>query len=136
METRGPLVATLRRLAEEPIGVGPEIDTGLRRRPIEEFFLKGPVPLSELVPIAKMPGKTLALWLAIVHRVTYSSKTWVTLPPYVMADWGIGQDAKIDALRRLEQAGKIAVSRPKGGYLKVRLVWKKRRGKGDDEPGS
>jgi hypothetical protein len=111
-------------LAEAPVEIETEIDIGLRRRPIEDFFLKGPIPLAELIPIAKMPGKTLALWLLIVYRVSYSRKSWVTLPAYALEEWDISKDAKIDALRRLEQAGKILVSRPKGGYLKVRLLWK------------
>jgi hypothetical protein len=113
-------------LAEAPVEIETEIDIGLRRRPIEDFFLMGPLPLAELVPIAKMPGKTLALWLLIVYRVSYSRKVWVTLPSYAIKEWGISKDAKIDALRRLEQVGKILVSRPKGGYLKVRLLWKQK----------
>src|ERR1700733_1420010 len=48
---------------------GPEIDIGLRRRPLGERFLKGPTPLFELTPVARMPGKALALWLLIRHRV-------------------------------------------------------------------
>jgi hypothetical protein len=115
---------TLRSLAEAPIETGRELDTGLRRRPLEDFFLKGPIPFTELVPIARMPGKTLALWLLIIHRVTLSRKIWVTLPPYALKEWGISKDAKIDALRRLEQAGRVSVSRPPGGYLKVRLLWR------------
>ena len=117
---------TLRSLAEAPVEIETEIDIGLRRRPIEDFFLMGPLPLAELVPIAKMPGKTLALWLLIVYRVSYSRKVWVTLPSYAIKEWGISKDAKIDALLRLEQARKILVSRPKGGYLKVRLMWKQK----------
>jgi hypothetical protein len=107
---------SLRLLAEAPVITETEIDIGLRRRPVEDFFLKGPLPLAELVPIAKMPGKTLPLWLLIVYRASYSRKVWVTLPAYALEEWGISKDAKIDALRRLERAGKILVSRPKGGY--------------------
>ena len=125
-------VATLRALAEGAIRVGPEIDTGLHRRPATDFFLKGPIPLAELIPVSQMPGKTLTMWLMIVHRVTFSKSAWVTLPAYILKEWGVSQDAKTDALRRLEQAGQIAVSRPKGGYLKVRLLWGKRGEKADD----
>ena len=79
---------TLRDLATAP-EVGPELDTGLRRRPVEEYFLKGPIPLRELVPALKMPGKTGALWLLIAHRITFSHSTWVTLPDYVLREWGL-----------------------------------------------
>jgi hypothetical protein len=71
-----------------------------------------------------MPGKTLILWLLIVFRTTLLKNLWVTLPGYALKEWGISKDAKIDALKRLEAAGMVAVSRPKGGYLKVRLTWK------------
>jgi hypothetical protein len=116
----------LRSIAEIPVGVGLEIDTGLHRRPLSDFFLKGPIPLEELVAVGKMGGKTLITWLLIIHRTTFAKKLWVTLPRYALEEWGISNSAKIDALKRLEAAGKVAVSRPSGGYLKVRLVWKPR----------
>ena len=99
-----------------------EIDLGLRRRPISEPFLKGPLLLRELTPIARMPGKTLALWLLILHRTTINRNHPCTLPARILAEWGIGRDAKIDALRRLEQQGLIAVERPRGYMLKVKLT--------------
>jgi hypothetical protein len=46
-----------------------EIDIGLRRRPLQEPFLMGPILLRELAPIAQMPGKALAVWLLIRHRL-------------------------------------------------------------------
>jgi hypothetical protein len=120
-------VETLRSLTESPHVAEREIDIGVHRRPIEDFFLKGPIPFAELIPVGKMPGKTLLVWLLIVHRVTFSKSMWVTLPTYALEEWGISVDAKADALKRLEQAGKIAVKRPKGGYLKVRLLWKSKK---------
>ena len=78
----------------------------LHRRPIEDFFLKGPIPFAELIPVGKMPGKTLLVWLLIVHRVTFSKSMWVTLPTYALKEWGISVDAKADALKRLEQGGR------------------------------
>ena len=38
---------------------------------------------------------------------------WVTLPADVLKQWGVSQDAKIDALKRLERVGKIAIKRVK-----------------------
>ena len=102
-----------------------------------DFFIRGPIPLAELIPVSQMGGKTLAPWLLISHRVTFSRKTWVTLPPYILEEWKISQDAKADALRRLEEAGRIAVRRPKGGHLHVRLLWKRGQEKaGDAHPRS
>jgi hypothetical protein len=100
------------------------IDIGLRRRPQEEFFLKGPVPLSVLLPVGKMPGKTLIVYLLIVHRVTVMRENWVTLPTYILKEWGISRDARTDALKRLEQTKLIATRRRQGGYLNVQLIRK------------
>jgi hypothetical protein len=114
--------------ADFPITGEHKIDIGLRRRPPKGFFIPGPILLSDLLPVAKMPGKTLALWLLISYRVAYSKQEWVTLPAYALEEWEISQDAKVDALRRMEQAGIIVVQRSGGGYLKVQLL-KARRGK-------
>ena len=78
-----------------------------------------------------LPGKTpILLWLLIAHRVTYLHDVWVTLPSYTYEELGISEDAKTDGLKRLEEAGLIAVQRPPGGYLKVRMTWKKPKGAG------
>jgi hypothetical protein len=115
--------------AEAPITGEHKIDIGLQRRPIEAFFLKGPIPFAELAPVMRMPGKTLALYLPIVHRVATSKSMWITLPAYILEEVAISKDAKIDALRRLEQDGRIVVQRTIGGYLKVRLVRKSKKAK-------
>jgi hypothetical protein len=59
-----------------------------------------------------------------LHRVEFSKSTWVTPPADVLKQWGVSQDARIDALKRLERVGKIAIKRVKGGPLEVRLIWK------------
>jgi hypothetical protein len=120
---------TLRDLATGP-DTGIELDTGLRRRTLVEFFLKGPLPWSELAPALKLPGKAGTLWLLIAHRVTYLHDQWVTLPMYACEELGISEDARTDGLRHLEEAGLIAIQRPPGGYLKVRMTWKKPKGAG------
>jgi hypothetical protein len=124
---------TLRKFATAPETT--ELDTGLRRRPIEEFFLKGPLPWRELAPAVRLPGKAGVLWLLIAHRVTYLHDTWVTLPLYICEELGVSEDARTDGLKYLEAAGLIAVQRPPGGFLKVRMTWKKgpkTRKKSDD----
>jgi hypothetical protein len=45
-----------------------EIDNGLRPKPLRERFIKGPLVLAELLPVVRMPGKAIALWLLIRHR--------------------------------------------------------------------
>jgi len=104
-----------------------EIDVGLRKRPLRQSFLKGPLLLDELLPIVRMPGKALAIWLLIKHRTDLNSGKWATLPQRLLKEWGIGKNARADALRRLEQAGLIRVERPKGYMLKVKLAPRRRR---------
>jgi hypothetical protein len=104
-----------------------EIDIGLSKRPLREAFVKGPLPLSELLPVVRMPGKTLAVWLLIRHRSDLSHGGWVTLPEQVLREWRIGKNARVDALRRLEKAGLIKVERPNGYMLKVKLIRRRKR---------
>ena len=124
--TRG---ADARRQPKVVITGEREIDIGLRRRPAKDFFVKGPIFLSDLIPVGALGGKTVLVWLLILHRATFSKSTWVTLPTYILKEWKISVDAKVDALKRLEQIGMITVRRPGGGYLKVRLNRKSKNGR-------
>ena len=99
-----------------------EVDNGLRPKPLREKFIKGPLVLAELLPVAWMPGKALALWLLIRHRSDLNRGDWFTLPVTLLKEWRISEDARTDALRRLEQAGLIQIERPKGFMLKVKLI--------------
>jgi hypothetical protein len=105
-----------------------EINIGLRRKPLKGKFLKGPLLLDELLPVARMPGKALTVWLLIRHRTDVNRGDWSTLPQRILREWGIGKDARADALRRLEQAGLIKIERPKGYMLKVKLISRRKRG--------
>jgi hypothetical protein len=57
-----------------------EIDIGLRKRPLRGLFIKGPLRLRELAPVARLPGKTLAVWLLIRHRVDLIGATQPRFP--------------------------------------------------------
>ena len=103
-----------------------EIDIGLRKRSPDEKFLKGPIPLGELAPVVRLPGKALALWLLVRHRVDVTGDEWVTISQNALAEFGVSKRQKIEGLRRLERAGLVEVARPKGLMLKVKLI--KRRG--------
>jgi hypothetical protein len=104
-----------------------EIDIGLRKRPLREPFLKGPLLVRELQTVARMPGKALALWALIRYRSDLNRGGWVTLPPRTLAEWGIGKDARQDGLQRLYEAGLITIERPKGYMLKVKLTSRRKR---------
>jgi hypothetical protein len=125
-----PPPSRLQPTADFPITGEHRIDLGLRPPTPEGFFIPGPILLSDLIPVGKMSGKTVVVWLLVKYRSGYQKQEWVTLPTYALKEWGISRDAKIDALKRLEQAGVIAVDRPGGGgYLKVKLLGAK-KGKG------
>ena len=120
---------TFRSSTEWPITGEHEIDIGLRRRPPESFFIRGPIPLSEFLPALKLGRGAVGVYALILHRAAYSKQDWVTLPTYALKEWGLTVDIRADALKRLEQAGIITVSRPQGGYLKVRLNRKSKKGR-------
>lgn len=103
-----------------------EVDIGLRPQSKKGFFIKGPLQLTELLPVVRMPGKALAVWLLIKYRSDLNRGKLNTLPQRALKEWGIGKNARADALRRLEQAGLIEIERPKGYMLKARPVRRKR----------
>jgi DNA-binding transcriptional MocR family regulator len=67
--------------------------------------------MAEIGQAARLPGQTLALFLALHHQTTLTGKAMVTSPRSLLAMLGIGKDAKARALRQLEQAGLVTVER-------------------------
>ena len=84
-------------------------------------FLKGPVPLVSLAVAACLPGKALAVYLAIVHRRDLTHEPTVTLQSRLLREFGVDRDSKARALRALEGAGLIAVDRTAGRAARVTL---------------
>ncbi len=94
-----------------------------RRRRRASRYLKGPVPLALLQKAAALPGKALALYLAIRHRFDLRRTPEVTLPADYLAAWGIDKDAKRRSLAALQAAGLIrVVGRGPGRSIRVALV--------------
>ena len=94
-----------------------------QRRNHVSRFLKGPIPLTALQSAALMPGKTLALYLAIRHRADLTSTSTVSLPTRYLNDWGIDKDSKRRAIAALAQTGLIRiVDRRPGHAVRVALV--------------
>ncbi len=94
-----------------------------RRRRRASRYLKGPVPLALLQKAASLPGKALALYLAIRHRFDLRYTPEVTLPADYLAAWGIDKDAKRRARATLEEAGLIRVAgRGPGRSIRVAIV--------------
>jgi DNA-binding MarR family transcriptional regulator len=77
-------------------------------------FLKGPILMSDIAVAAKLPGKALAVYLAIRHRIDLTRSAAVKLPASLMRELGVSKDSKARALRQLEAAGLITVRRSKG----------------------
>jgi hypothetical protein len=101
-----------------------EIETAVLRRFMARHsgrFLKGPIPMGEIGLAARLPGRALALLLAVHHQTALTGKALVTLPRSLLVMLGIGKDAKARALRELEQAGLVTVERATGRAARVRL---------------
>ena len=77
-------------------------------------FLKGPVPLSWLMAAANLPGKALAVGIAIWFRSGLTKSLTVSLPSTLLGLFGVDRSAKLRALRALEDARLIAVERTNG----------------------
>jgi hypothetical protein len=85
-------------------------------------FLKGPIPMWRIAEASRMPGRALALLLAIHHQSDLTGRSTVTLPRGLLGDLGIGKDAKARALLDLERAGLVTVQRSKGRSARITLL--------------
>ena len=109
-----------------------EVETTVSRtrsHPTARFF-KGPIPLPRLAIAARLPGKALAVYLAIVHRRDLTHEPTVTLPSTLLREFGVDRDSKARALRALEGAGLIAVERTDWRTARITLRETDRGGKG------
>ena len=119
-----------RTIRTSPESIKSTLDSGVARS--RSSSSKGRSPSPSYVLALKLGGKTTGVYLLIYHRTVYSRRRWITLPTYALEEWGISIDAKTDALKRLAQAGLIAVKRPKGRSLQAELLrkpqnWKPRK---------
>ena len=96
-----------------------------RRRKHASRFLKGPIPLTALQHAARLPGKALALYLAIRHRTDLACFPTVSLPAVYLNAWGIDKDSKRRAIASLEQAELIETTEHRAGRsVKVTIAVK------------
>jgi hypothetical protein len=102
-----------------------EVETEASRTParrLAERFLKGPIPLTPLAIAARLPGKALAVYLAIRYRRDLTREPAVTLPSRLLAAFEVDKDCKARALRALEGAGLITVERSDGRAARITLL--------------
>ena len=84
-------------------------------------FLKGPIPMPEIIAASNLPGKALAIYLAIRHQMDLSREQEVSVPKSLLEAMEVDRDSKSRGLKVLEQAGLIQVVRKKGCSARVRL---------------
>ena len=123
-----PIISPYRSLSESgasgEITSEVEVHTSVSRARARRTarFLKGPIPLQDIARAACLPGKSLAVYLAIHHRCDLEGRGTVTLPAKLLSQFGVNRNAKARALRHLEQAGLVVVERKVGGATHVSLV--------------
>ena len=91
-------------------------------------FLKGPIPMSDIAAAAKLPGKVLAVYLAVRHRADLTRSAAVTLPASLMHELGVDKDALARALRQLEAAGLVTVERKRGRSPVITITQESKNG--------
>jgi len=77
-------------------------------------FLRGPIPMSDIAAAARLPGKALAVYIALHHRAALTRSKAAKLPRALLADLGVDKHGKARALSQLEAAGLISVRRQTG----------------------
>jgi hypothetical protein len=87
-----------------------------------ERFLKGPVPMSWLAAAARLPGKALAVGLALWRLAGATKSQTILLSTTEVALLGVDRNAKSRALRMLEMAGLISVERRPGRLPRVTIL--------------
>lgn len=79
--------------------------------------------VDELARAVDLPGKALAVYLAIRFEVAVKNASTIPLGNRILAErWGIHREAKRNALQALEQAGLIIVSRKPGASPLVTVL--------------
>ena len=86
------------------------------------LFLKGPVPLNWITKAAKLPGKALALGIALWWLKGMSKGGEVKVTKTALNALNVSRDALYDGLKRLEEANLITVLRKPGKRPLVNIV--------------
>jgi DNA-binding transcriptional ArsR family regulator len=94
-----------------------------------ERFLKGPIPWQWLCSASRLPGKALHVAIALWHLAGMTGSETVRLATSVLKPLGVSRYSGYRALRALEEAGLIAVTRRRGRNPIVRLLDSPDRGR-------
>lgn len=85
-------------------------------------FLKGPVPMSWLAAAAKLPGKALAVGVALWRLSGAVKSRTVILSNAEVEVLGVDRNAKSRALRALQQEGLVSVDQRPGCLPRVTIL--------------
>jgi hypothetical protein len=86
-------------------------------------YLGGAPPLDWLVRAAQLPGCALQVAVALAYEFGILRSRELVPPRRVLGAMRVSKDAETRALRNLEQAGLILVSRKSGRRPRVALLW-------------
>ena len=97
-------------IAERPVALAERRESPRSREP----FVKGPIPLWWLTSAARLPGKALAVGVALWYRAGLKKSRTVRGSWRLWDSFGVGRTAVYRSLRQLEDAGLIRVERQNG----------------------
>ena len=92
----------------------------LRRRQTGKF-LRGPVPLAWLARAAAMPGKSLAVGLALWFEHGITGRKEIVAGRGLLSQLNVGRKAGYRAISSLEAAALVTVERRRGHCPRVKL---------------
>ena len=87
-----------------------------------EHFLKGPVPLIWLARAACCRGKALHVAIILCYRAGLQKSDTIKVPGWTAKKFGLDRHAKTRALKALEQAGLVSITRRQGCSPQVTLL--------------
>jgi len=86
-------------------------------------FLKGPIPLIWLATAAGLPGKALAVAVALRYRAGLEkSMDGLAVTPRLLLRFGVSRFAGYRGLASLERAGLVSVERRDGRCPRVTII--------------
>jgi hypothetical protein len=91
-----------------------------------EHFVHGPIAVRDLKIATELGGLCSTVLLMIMFRRDVTRSETVTLPGGTLKEFGVKLDAKLRALKRLEEAGLISVERRPGHSAIIKLRSKRR----------